>query len=308
MPQIESLYNKYITHIEILRNANILTEMNNDYICPICLRKFSKEQISALSLEDAPQDSLGGHKIAITCKDCNNSCGHNIDIHLVNFLKRLDEIDFVEGSTRRIEIPDNGRKINAMLEVGNNKELKVILPQKINNPQWLQEHINNIKEGNVIDIKNQKVDIDMKKVSTAILKNAYIILFSHFGYSFLLDKHYDRIREQIKNPSRYIVPDLWTKQPINMQDGIYLSNDNRHRGFFIIYTCQYKTDRKHHFCCFIPTPLMPYEFAYHFFDEYQPNTPMYMQTINGDFLTDEKNIKALNKWIYSWDMKLKYEL
>lgn len=119
----------------------------------------------------------------------------------------------------------------------------------------------------------------MKKVSTAILKNAYIILFSHFGYSFLLDKHYDRIREQIKNPSRYIVPNLWTKQPINMQNGIYLSNDNRHRGFFIIYTCQYKTARKHHFCCFIPTPLMPYEFAYHFFDEYQPNTPMYMQTL-----------------------------
>ena len=33
-----------------------------------------------------------------------------------------------------------------------------------------------------------------------------------------------------------------------------------------------------------------------------------MQTINGDFLTDEKNIKALNKWVYNWDMKLKYEL
>lgn len=233
MPQIKPLYNKYITHIELLHNANILTEIDNDYICPICLRKFSKEQISALSLEDAPQDSLGGHKIAITCKDCNNSCGYDVDIHLVNFLKRLDEIDFIEGSTRRIVIPDNGRKINAILEVGINKELKVILPQKINNPQWLQEHINNIKKGDVIDIKNQRVDIDMKKASTAILKNAYIILFSHFGYSFLLDNHYDRIREQIKNPSRYIIPDLWTKQPINMQDGIYLSNDNRHRGFFI---------------------------------------------------------------------------
>lgn len=178
MPQIEPLYNKFITHIELLRNANILTEMDNDYICPICLRKFSKEQISALSLEDAPQDSLGGHKIAITCKDCNNSCGHNIDIHLVNFLKRLDEVDFVEGSTRRIEIPNNGKKINAMLEVGNNKELKVILPQKINNPQWLQEHINNVKEGDIIDIKNQRLDIDMKKVSTAILK-------MHISFYFL---------------------------------------------------------------------------------------------------------------------------
>ena len=36
MPQIKPLYNKYITHIELLHNANILTEIDNDYICPIC--------------------------------------------------------------------------------------------------------------------------------------------------------------------------------------------------------------------------------------------------------------------------------
>lgn len=306
MPQIETLYDKYTTHLELLRNENILTIENNDYICPICLRKFPKEHIDGLSLEDAPQYSLGGRKIAITCKECNNSCGHIIDNHLVRFLTRLDEIDFVEGSNRRIEILDNDRKINADLEVGNNKELKILLPKKINNPKWLQEHIDDIKEGNIIDIKNKEMDIDIKKVSTAILKNAYIILFSKFGYTFLLDKHYDRIRKQIINPMRYIVPDLWTRQPIYIQDGVYLSNDNRHRGFFVIYSCKYKTTREHRFCVFIPTPLVPYEFAYHFFDEYEPNTPIHMQTIIGDFLADKKAIKAIYNWTYEWGMKLKY--
>lgn len=305
VPQIDTIYTKFITHIELLRNNDIVTETDDNYICPICLRRFSKEQMMELSLEDAPQASLGGRKIAITCKNCNNSSGHTVDIHLVNYLKRLDELDFIEGSDRRIEIINNGKTINADLEVGSNKDLKVIIPQKINNPQFLQEHIDNTREGNIIDIKNKTIDIDLKKVSTAILKNAYIILFSQFGYSFLLDKHYNRIREQIQNPLKYIVPDLWTRQHILLRDGIYLSNDNRYRGFFIIFSCQYQTIRKHRFCCFVPTPLMPYEAAYYYFKEYEPSTPIHMQTISGDYLTNVDNIKALTNWVYSWDMKLK---
>lgn len=111
-----------------------------------------------------------GHKIALTCKKCNNTSGHIIDNHLINFLKRLDEIDFIDGSNRRIEIIKEGRRINADLEVGSNRELNVILPRKINNPKILEEHIANTNEGDIIDIKNKKIDIDLKKVSTAILK------------------------------------------------------------------------------------------------------------------------------------------
>lgn len=306
MPKIDILYDKFIAHINLLRDNGLITLPNFDYICPICLHTFSAEQLSDLSLEDAPQASLGGHKIALTCKKCNNTSGHIIDNHLINFLKRLDEIDFIDGSNRRIEIIKEGRRINADLEVGSNRELNVILPRKINNPKILEEHIANTNEGDIIDIKNKKIDIDLKKVSTAILKNAYIILFSKFGYSFLLDKHYDRIREQINNPTKYIVPDLWTRQPVNVRDGIYLSNDNRYRGFFIVYSCKYISTRIHKFCCFIPTPLMPYEAAYYFFKTYEPNTPMHLQTIQGDFLTNINNIRILSDWVYSWNMKLKY--
>lgn len=305
MPQIEPLYDRFIIHQKLLCDEQIIDEFSNDYICPICLRRFTVSQISDLSLEDAPQASLGGRKIAITCKECNNTSGHNIDIHLANFLKRLDEIDFIEGSNRRIKIMNDKRVINADLEVGPNQELKVLLPKKINNPEWFQEHIANTNEGDIIDITNQHIDLDLKKVSTAILKNAYIILFSQFGYTFLLDKHYDRIRNQILNPIKYIAPDLWTRQSIKVKDGIYLSYDNRYRGFFVVYSCKYKTVRSHKFCCFIPAPLMPYESAYYYFKEYEPNTPIHMQNLSGDFITDIKSIKSIYQWAYSWEMKLK---
>lgn len=107
------------------------------------------------------------------------------------------------------------------------------------------------------------------------------------------------------NPSEYIVPDLWTKQSVNVKDGIYLSKDNRYRGFFVIYSCKYKTSRVHCFCCFIPSPLMPYELAFQFFKSYEPNSPLYMQTVTGDFLTNKYHIRLINEWMFSWKLELK---
>lgn len=167
MSAIDTLYEKYSIHIELLRKELIIKETNNYYVCPICLKKFSKNQISDLSLEDAPQFSLGGSKIAITCKSCNNSCGHVIDKHLVNYIKRLDEKNYVEDSIRRVRISHNGGNINADLKVHNN-QLNIILPIKINNPQLLEEHITSTNEGDVIEFKDIPVNIDVKKVSTAI--------------------------------------------------------------------------------------------------------------------------------------------
>lgn len=155
MPQIETIFNKFTTQLDILRDNKIM-EIDGDYICPICLKKFKEEQLEELSLEDAPQYSLGGSKIAITCKKCNNYCGHKIDSHLINYLKYLDQKDFVPGSDRRIKVYENDRILNARLEVSDNQEMKIILPDKINDPKKLEKHITNTTTGDIIDIENDK--------------------------------------------------------------------------------------------------------------------------------------------------------
>ena len=88
MPNIDNVFSIYAGQLELLRQ-NGLIERTGEYICPICLNSFNKEQLNKLSMEDAPQASLGGKKIAITCKKCNNTCGHETDIHLVNFITYL---------------------------------------------------------------------------------------------------------------------------------------------------------------------------------------------------------------------------
>ncbi|WP_394368459.1 HNH endonuclease [Adhaeribacter radiodurans] len=79
------------------------------YICPICLIKFSEEALSEkvknnLTLEDAPPKSLGGSQIALTCKKCNNTCGHKVDFHLSVRLRELDERAFKPNTTQRVTL------------------------------------------------------------------------------------------------------------------------------------------------------------------------------------------------------------
>ncbi len=174
MPQIETLYKQSLAHLQLLQDKkNLISTFENKYICPICLRKFSAEQFDKLSLEDAPQASLGGRKIAITCKCCNNNCGHNIDNHLVRFITLLDQKDFIEGSDRQVRIFRNNDVINAILKVNENKDLTLKIPRKMNVPQ-LFESVVDLQEGDIIDIQNKKLGIDIRNVSAAILKNTYI--------------------------------------------------------------------------------------------------------------------------------------
>lgn len=300
MPQIDTLFSNFASHLNLLRNEGLTTE-KGEYICPICLSKFDKTQIKELSLEDAPQASLGGSKIAITCKKCNNTCGHEIDSHLTNFIKYIEEKEFLPGSNRRVKIFDEEKIVNAILEVGNSCELKMIIPGKINNPTTLSNHISKMKEGEIIDIQNNPLKIDMKKVSVAILKNAYILLFAKFGYSFLLDKFYNQLRAQILEPMRYIIPDgLWTKQStIPVSDGIYFSNNNKYKGFFVIYSLKRLTT--HRFCVCIPTPQVYFEKIAYFFREYKIGTPLQIVSIGDkDYMNDINSIKEVKKWLLTW--------
>ena len=301
MPQIGTLFSNFTSHLELLREIGLTTEAG-EYICPICLNKFDSTQLEELlSLEDAPQKSLGGSKIAITCKKCNNTRGHEIDNHLVNFIIYIERKEFLPGSDRYIRIfndEKNEEKVNATLEVRDDQEFRIIIPAKINNPATLFNHIPKIKEGTIIYVQNRPLNPDNKRVSAAIFKNAYILLFSRFGYTFLLDKFYNGLREQISEPMRDIIPDgLWTRQaPIEVQDGIYCSNNNKYKYFFVIFSV--KQIKTHRFSVCIPTPQVSFEAIAHFFREHKAETPLQMTPIGDqDYLNDIDNVREIIKWL-----------
>src|SRR4051812_43228082 len=53
------------------------------YVCLICLRPFNGRALTArvLTREHVPPASLGGHRMTLTCEECNSGGGHAADSH-----------------------------------------------------------------------------------------------------------------------------------------------------------------------------------------------------------------------------------
>lgn len=295
---------------KLQRNQAILNNVEEkssfvNYMCPLCMKTFTPEEAKEkLTEEDVPQKSLGGHRITLTCRQCNSTCGATIDIHLLNWIKSLEQKTFLPGTDRAVSVYRDNKRLNAELKVGENKELLLYVNTKRNNPIVRDDFHNNILlENNVVDLQNVPLKIDARRISAAILKNAYLILFARTGYTFLRDPFYNNLRKQIMDPIPFILPErLWTIQQMNIPNGIYLTRDNRYRGFFVIYTLTLKLSYK--VCVLIPTPNVDYLSACKELQKINANSIIRVSALpyGNDFLEDHDSIKRLQKWVYGWDL------
>ena len=295
-------YIRMHNNLQFLKRDNI----NGDYICPLCLKEYSKQDVKdILTEEDVPQASLGGSRIVLTCRECNSRCGSEIDAHLFNAIKAKEYRLFLPGPKRKIRIEKDGQLLNANLQIDEDRNIRLLVDTKRNNPNVWNDFQNNILLPNeVVNIEEWVLKKDKSRINAALIKNAYLLLFAKTGYTFLLDKYYDTLRRQILEPDIPYIPDkLWTIQNIPIPDGIYLTQDNRYRGFFVIYTL--KLELSYRVCTLIPTPNIPYLIAV---DELRKiNAGCCVKVVrlpDLDFLNDEKSIKKLRTWCYGWAMEL----
>lgn len=152
-----------------------------------------------LTLEDAPPKSLGGKAHILTCKSCNNNRGHDIDAELAKFIKdtKLIEVAFnrlkagkpindlsLPKTEQNVTFEVNGKFIDGTMRINQNGEISVSLSEKLS-------------PGAVLNFAGSKIP---KEAQYSLLKAAYILLFKKTGYTLLLDKSFDIVREQIENP------------------------------------------------------------------------------------------------------------
>ena len=208
------LFEKFSTQLHLLKSAgliNVELKYDKTYICPICLDQFQESDLIAspdknfLTEEDAPPEKLNGTRIALTCKDCNSKAGYQIDNHLINRIKQIDDSHYYKGSKHFKNFDFDGKNITAELTSNGDGKLTVYHKIKKNNPTLLDKFIYGIKNktvGPILNLKPKDYRINSDRVNLALLKTNYIITFSKFGYIFLLDNYYDTIREQITDMNK----------------------------------------------------------------------------------------------------------
>lgn len=296
-------YSAVAQNISILKGLGYVFS-DGDYFCPLCMAPFTLEEVKKLlTEEDVPQASLGGKRITLTCRKCNSKCGSEIDIHLFNAIKAREQSAFFPGTDRQVVLLAEGKSIKANLQVGINKNFSLQINTEKTSPElWKFYYSNILLPNNTIDVKDVPLKRDSRRISSAIIKNAYCLLFAKTGYTILNDKHYDSMREQIKRPEPYILPErLWTIQNLPVPDGIYLTTDNQYRGFFVIYSLHLKLSYK--VCVLIPTPKVDFLSACIALRTFEPCSSILVNPLpNLDYLQDTNAIIRLRDWCYGWQM------
>lgn len=278
------------------------------YMCPFCLRYFYDSTL--ISREDAPQDSLGGSKIALTCKECNNKYGWQIDCHLINSIIIDEESELPENLESNIEIISQsckGKTIRAIIKDEGDTLGFYLLPDK-NDPKVLDAEWKMLEseEGKEVVFSFPRIT---KKVmrgnrEAALLKNAYVILFSYFGYSFLLNPFYDKIREQLDKPLEDVIPSgLASGEGVlgDVPDGVYVSDEIPLRGFLVAFTLKRRWN--HHYCVFIPTISNGYDAAIKKLRSMDAKNKFHVYRVerSEEFWKDKNRIQSLMEWVSSKD-------
>tara|TARA_R110002096_G_scaffold428478_4_gene640223 strand:+ start:8246 stop:9130 length:885 start_codon:yes stop_codon:yes gene_type:complete len=193
----------------------------NLYVCPICLNGFNIESISKkeLTLEHAPQRSIGGKEILLTCVKCNNEAGHTIDAELDKreksfaFLKAISKEQSFSG---RMKLNQGGVATNVNVDAVNG-HIHLEIPKKINHPTGHKKIFNHLDylATNKALWSNEKIKLTTvypyhkHKARVGDLKSAYLLAFATLGYRYILQDSLNIVREQILNPDQKLVTGIY---------------------------------------------------------------------------------------------------
>ena len=288
---------KIKTNLEIIRKMGVVVP-NGEYLCPICLTSFKESELSKLTEEDVPQASLGGSRITLTCRSCNSNCGALIDVHLLEALKTREQQEFLPNTDCNVSVMVDGQKLNAKLMVGENKDFHLLVDTKRNNPKiWDDFHNNKLIPNAIVDLQDTPLRHQQERIEAAIIKNAYLLLFAKTGFTILSHSYYDDFRNEILDPDHFQLPvRLWTQQDVTCLDGVFMSDNEGLKGFFVSFTLSLKKSYK--FLVFIPIPNSNYNKVKEFLTNIMPGKrlKLILFDTNKDYLTDESVIKELRKW------------
>lgn len=311
----EKIFDIFKNHLNFLNDKGFVSTERDVYLCPLDLKPhYNIYEDNPLTLEDAPPKSLGGKAHVLTCQSCNNKRGQDIDAELAKVIKeaRFVNIAFERlkagKSIKDLKLPKSdhnitfeveGQFIDGTLGFKEDGKMAVILPVKLS-------------PDTVLNLAGSKVP---KWGLYSLLKAAYMLLFKKTGYTLLLDKCYDIVREQIKNPDKDIYPEnfcrimskdsVLTKANKEVKQGVYFVQDKGIECMLVVFDIILR-DWEKKILVFLPLPVRDLNSALTNFkvklDKGKGQSlELYPKEQDrehaGDYLMKEENLLAMYNWI-----------
>lgn len=268
-------------------------DFSNGYICPLCFDIFFEKDLdntlsNFLTFEDIPPVSLGGKPMALTCKKCNSSSGHELDAHLLNNLLDTEAKMFLPNSKAKITFELNGNKVNGNVEVDKNGNLKLDFqsqysnpiqsnqfmkdmfpPRTIYNPIFFREILLGDKYNTPIFKMQFKKISNKRRAEVALLRIGYLLAFATLGNGFLINGGLFKVREQILNPDKEVLPKVfWLnyKFPKENEGVNIISLPKELQSFLVVFNLK-TASRSRQFAIVLPGPSSPGTKVYDFIEK-----------------------------------------
>ena len=206
------------------------------YACPLCLVEYTLDQIDLLSVDHVPAEALGGSRMVLTCKACNSDSGHDVQIHMIRrertanvFSGELSEphaarISFLRGAEAEPRASVNGV---VFTERSGPTTLTV---SEANEPEDIASFRREMEAavGSLDWRFRVRFDQDQfHNIAARVgwLREAYLVAFAVFGYTYILDPALETVKRQIDQPQTQIIERFKLFDP---------KGDPAARGFYLI--------------------------------------------------------------------------
>jgi hypothetical protein len=282
----KAIFNIFSQNLEWIKEEpkiEFRPDFSNGYLCPLCFNVFFEKDLQSnlenfLTLEDIPPKSLGGKPRALTCKDCNSTSGHELDVHLLNNLLDIDVNSFLPNSKSNATFELSGNKVNGTIEIAEDGKINLNFQTNRSNPIEANKFISEFEPSKTIynplfnsdkifenGFKSPAFNIKFKnkfnerRAEIALLRIAYLIGFSSFGNGFLINAGLYKVREQILKPDENILPKVfWIKYdfPRELEGINIITLPKDLQCFLIIFKLTTKSSSRQ-FAIVLPGPSNP---------------------------------------------------
>ena len=202
------------------------------YACPECaepdesgrryrIRLLSRSAVASgdLTVEHVPPRSFGGRKLVLTCKQCNDFAGHQLESHA---RKGENPADALLGAARqpsRVTVAAGGQRVTASLDVDQGM-LELTIPplnKNANDPRtlpafWEALRRSGAGEPDLHLIFSGDAHVP-RRARVSWLRHAYLALFAIAGYRYVFRPGLGIVRKQIKEPDVEHIPVFLSAMP-----------------------------------------------------------------------------------------------
>ncbi len=206
--------------LERVGRADELPTPGDWYACPCCLGLYAPEAVASrvLTIEDVPPKALGGRPMLLTCRQCNNTAGSELDAHAAvqtlgdSLARGIDTEQWVKATSHANGIPLRGKA-----RITNGGLLFVGIPHQ-NAPTVAAEFeaavsaygSSNPGPGLSVTVHTS---FDDARARLSLIRAAYLAAFAGLGWTYILRPALSPVREQSRAPDVQIIKPYLFRDP-----------------------------------------------------------------------------------------------